>query len=99
MDSNEFPILCSHCLGPNPYVRMQREQGSRQCKMCTAPFVVFRWPNPNVKSGNQARGTARHRKTEICRNCALACNACQSCVLDINTGLPLAVRELAGTDI
>lgn len=83
---DEFPILCETCLGENPLVRMTKEQGGRACKICERPFTVYRWkPGPK----------ARYKKTELCRTCARIKNACQTCILDLQFGLPLAVRDQA----
>ena len=59
----------------------------RECKICERPFTVFRW-----KAGNEG---ARHKMTEICRTCAKVKNACQTCVLDLRFGVPIAVRDAA----
>lgn len=47
---------------------------------------MFRW-----KPGNDAR----FKKTVICREVALAKNVCQVCLLDLDTGLPVQVRDTA----
>lgn len=82
----EFPILCETCLGENPYLRMTRERFAKACKICDRPFHVFRWrPGPR----------ARFKKTEICGTCAKLKNVCQTCILDLQYGLPVQVRDEA----
>lgn len=82
--NEEFPILCETCLGPNPMLRMTRQDHAKACKICERPFTVYRWkPGP----------TARYKKTELCRTCAKLKNVCQTCVLDLQYGLPVQVRD------
>lgn len=54
--------------------------------MCTRPFTVFRW---------QPGSTARFKKTEICQTCSKSRNVCQTCLLDLQFGLPTQVRDTA----
>lgn len=82
----ETPILCETCLGPNPYVRMSKQSFGKECKICDRPFTVFRW-NPGAGM--------RMKKTEICTTCSKIKNVCQTCVLDLQYGLPVQVRDTA----
>ncbi|KAJ2026682.1 Pre-mRNA-splicing factor slt11 [Coemansia sp. S85] len=80
----EFPILCETCLGENPYVRMTKERLGKECKICAKAFTIFRWL--------PGRGM-RYKKTEICPTCAKLKNVCQTCILDLEHGLPVQVRD------
>ncbi|XP_044728118.1 pre-mRNA-splicing factor RBM22 [Chrysoperla carnea] len=82
----EFPILCQTCLGDNPYIRMMKEKYGKECKICSRPFTVFRWC-PGVRM--------RFKKTEICQTCSRLKNVCQTCLLDLEYGLPIQVRDAA----
>lgn len=82
----EFPILCQTCLGDNPYVRMIKERFGKECKICTRPFTIFRWC-PGARM--------RFKKTEVCQTCARLKNVCQTCLLDLEYGLPIQVRDAA----
>ncbi|XP_070544390.1 pre-mRNA-splicing factor RBM22-like [Ptychodera flava] len=82
----EFPILCQTCLGDNPYVRMTKEKYGKECKICARPFTVFRWC-PGARM--------RFKKTEVCQTCSKLKNCCQTCLLDLEYGLPLQVRDAA----
>ena len=46
------------------------------------PFTVFRWC-PGAKM--------RFKKTEVCQTSAKVKNACQTCILDLEYGLPIQV--------
>ncbi|CAH8379562.1 unnamed protein product [Eruca vesicaria subsp. sativa] len=83
-ERSDFPILCQSCLGDNPYLRMALANFDKECKVCTRPFTVFRWrPGRN----------ARYKKTEICQTCSKLKNVCQVCLLDLEYGLPVQVRD------
>jgi len=85
-ESADFPILCQTCLGDNPYIRMTKEKFGKECKICTRPFTIFRWC-PGAKM--------RFKKTEVCQTCAKVKNVCQTCMLDLEYGLPVQVRDHA----
>ncbi|KAF7494274.1 Pre-mRNA-splicing factor RBM22 [Sarcoptes scabiei] len=88
-EDESFPILCQTCLGDNPFLRVMKEKYGSECKICNRPFTTFRWcPGPKM----------RYKKTEICSICARAKNICQTCLLDLQYGLPVQVRdEILGT--
>ncbi|XP_022657967.1 pre-mRNA-splicing factor RBM22-like isoform X3 [Varroa jacobsoni] len=82
----EFPIVCQTCLGEIPYIRMMKDKYGKECKICARPFTVFRWcPGPK----------SRFKKTEVCQTCAKLKNVCQTCLLDLDYGLPVQVRDQA----
>eukprot|EP01100_Stratorugosa_tubuloviscum_P007799 TRINITY_DN3212_c0_g1_i1.p1 TRINITY_DN3212_c0_g1~~TRINITY_DN3212_c0_g1_i1.p1 ORF type:complete len:355 (-),score=143.14 TRINITY_DN3212_c0_g1_i1:24-1088(-) len=83
-EQSDFPILCATCLGDNPYIRMTKNEFGQECKICARPFTVFRW-KPGAK--------ARFKKTEICQTCSKLKNVCQVCLLDLEFGLPVQVRD------
>uniref|UniRef100_A0A7E4ZV46 Pre-mRNA-splicing factor RBM22 n=1 Tax=Panagrellus redivivus TaxID=6233 RepID=A0A7E4ZV46_PANRE len=85
-EDSEFPILCNTCLGPNPYIKMTKNKYGDECKVCNRPFTSYRW--------QPGRG-ARHKKTEVCQTCAKMKNVCQTCLLDLEYGLPVQVRDQA----
>lgn len=85
-ENSEFPILCQTCLGDNPYVRMIKERYGKECKICSRPFTIFRWC-PGARM--------RFKKTEICQTCCKLKNVCQTCLLDLQYGLPTQVRDAA----
>ncbi|XP_044252732.1 pre-mRNA-splicing factor RBM22 [Tribolium madens] len=82
----DFPILCQTCLGDNPYIRMTKEKYGKECKICARPFTVFRWC-PGARM--------RFKKTEVCQTCSKLKNVCQTCLLDLEYGLPIQVRDAA----
>lgn len=90
-------------LGDNAFVRMvcrvafqvcsfaddgaqSKQEFGRACGTCARPFTVFRW---NPGSG------ARYKTTVICQTCAKIKNVCQTCLLDLEYGLPTQVRDTA----
>ncbi|XP_044506359.1 zinc finger CCCH domain-containing protein 49-like [Mangifera indica] len=85
-ERSDFPIICESCLGDNPYVRMTKADYDKECKICTRPFTVFRW-----RPGRDAR----FKKSEICQTCSKLKNVCQVCLLDLEYGLPVQVRDTA----
>ncbi|XP_041363018.1 pre-mRNA-splicing factor RBM22-like [Gigantopelta aegis] len=85
-EDSEFPVLCQTCLGDNPYIRMTKEKFGKECKICVRPFTVFRWC-PGARM--------RFKKTEVCQTCSKIKNVCQTCLLDLEYGLPVQVRDAA----
>ncbi|CAE8589755.1 unnamed protein product [Polarella glacialis] len=83
-EKGSFPVLCETCLGDNPYVRMQKEDYGVECKICVRPFTIFRW-----KAGTMGR----YKATIICQSCAKVKNVCQTCLFDLEYGLPVQVRD------
>merc|ERR1719271_1885193 len=63
---------------------MQREDAASQCKICVRPFTVFRW-----KAGTKGR----YKSTIICQSCSRLKNVCQTCLFDLEFGLPVQVRD------
>ncbi|KAF7294836.1 Pre-mRNA splicing factor [Mycena indigotica] len=85
-ESTDFPVLCETCLGDNPFIRMSKQDFGRSCGTCARPFTVFRW-NPGAGM--------RFKNTVICQTCAKVKNVCQTCLLDLEYGLPTQVRDMA----
>ena len=83
-ESSETPIICETCLGDNAYVRMTKEPHGNACKICEKPFTVFRW-----KAGSKGR----FKSTIICQTCAKMKNVCQTCIFDLQYGLPVQLRD------
>jgi pre-mRNA-splicing factor RBM22/SLT11 len=91
------------CLGDNPYVRMTKDALGAECKICARPFCVFRFTfhsqvyNRNIVLKRLIRwkpgSKARYKKTEVCQSCSKIKNCCQTCLLDLQYGLPLQVRD------
>jgi hypothetical protein len=70
-----------------PLIILQSKQEyGRSCGTCARPFTVFRW--------NPGQG-ARFKTTVICQTCAKVKNVCQTCLLDLEYGLPTQVRDTA----
>jgi len=65
---------------------MMKERYGQECKICNRPFTIFRWC-PGARM--------RFKKTEICQTCSKLKNVCQTCLLDLEFGLPVQVRDEA----
>jgi len=81
-DVSDFPLVCEKCIGENPYIKMSKANFDLECKMCIRPFDVFRW-----------KTQGKFKRTEICLTCAKVKNLCQSCLLDLNFGLQMELRD------
>ncbi|KAB5559643.1 Pre-mRNA-splicing factor slt-11 [Coniochaeta sp. 2T2.1] len=86
-ESTDFPSVCENCLPANPYVKMLKEDFGAECKLCTRPYTVFQW------AADRAHG--RKKRTNICLTCARLKNACQCCIMDLQFGLPIVIRDKA----
>lgn len=65
-------------------MRMTKHKYGADCKICLKPFTIFRWcPGKGM----------RFRRTEICQTCCKLKNTCQSCILDLQYGLPVQIRD------
>ncbi|XP_073960617.1 pre-mRNA-splicing factor RBM22-like isoform X2 [Choristoneura fumiferana] len=63
-----------------------KEKYGKECKICVRSFTGFRWcPGSRM----------RCKKTEICQTCSNIKNVCQTCLLDLEYGLPVQVRDAA----
>lgn len=83
-DESQLPALCETCLGPSPFLRMQRLPLMSECHVCKRPMTAFRFqPGPQ----------ARYKKTVICKVCSDLKNACQCCINDLTYNIPLKVRD------
>ncbi|CAG5115684.1 unnamed protein product [Candidula unifasciata] len=63
-----------------------KEKFGKECKICARPFTVFKWC-PGARM--------RFKKTEVCQTCSKMKNVCQTCLLDLEYGLPVQVRDAA----
>lgn len=61
-----------------------KDKYGRECKICERPFTTFRW---------QPGKGARYKNTELCQTCAKVKNVCQTCMFDLEYGLPVQVRD------
>ncbi|KAH7650226.1 hypothetical protein FG379_003305 [Cryptosporidium bovis] len=82
-DAN-FPIVCDKCLGETKFLRVTKSSQEKSCKICNRPCTVFRWKILSSK---------KYAQTSICYTCGKLRNVCQSCICDMNFGLPLYHRE------
>lgn len=79
----DFPIICESCLGPNPYTRMMKTKMAKECRISDTPFTAFRWQG----------ALRRWKETIVCAAVAREKNICQSCLNDLEYGVPFNVRD------
>lgn len=75
-----------YLINPILHFAQTKEPYGNECKICLRPFTVFRWC-PGAKM--------RFKKTEICQTCSHLKNVCQTCILDLEYGLPIQIRDQA----
>eukprot|EP00914_Ancora_sagittata_P028938 GHVO01057105.1.p1 GENE.GHVO01057105.1~~GHVO01057105.1.p1 ORF type:complete len:226 (+),score=20.41 GHVO01057105.1:136-813(+) len=63
---------------------MIRAKMDKECKICARPYTAFRW---------QAGRKGRFKNTIVCQTCAKLKNVCQTCLFDLEFGLPVQVRD------
>lgn len=78
--------FCERKVNYTVFYLQTKEKYGKECKICARPFTVFRWC-PGARM--------RFKKTEICQTCSKLKNVCQTCLLDLEYGLPIQVRDAA----
>lgn len=63
---------------------MTKANAGAACQICERAFTTFRW-----KAGSKGR----FKSTVVCQMCARMKNVCQCCLLDLEFGLPVQVRD------
>ena len=90
---DDFPIICNTCLGENPYLRMLKGTMGKECRISGRPFNSFRWQGAHNK----------WKETVVAPEVAREKNCCQSCLNDLEYGVPFHVRDhlldALGTDM
>lgn len=91
-ERSDMPIVCETCLGPNPYVRMQRVRCIMPLRRgCLPKHVTLFTALQQIEYGGQCHVSgrpytvfrwkpgpnARYKKTIICQEVAKAKNVCQ----------------------
>jgi len=77
-----FPLLYNGILNGEKHFQMSKSRLSKECCICERPFTVFTWRLNGVPY-----------KTYICQICARVANICQVSLLDLDIGIPVAVRN------
>lgn len=86
LSSAWYVVPCALCTVHSLPSYQSKQEYGRSCGTCARPFTVFRW-NPGTGM--------RYKTTVICQTCAKIKNVCQTCLLDLEYGLPTQVRDTA----
>lgn len=77
-----FPLVYQKLLGNETHFQMTKSRLSRECAICERQFSIFFWRRNGIPF-----------KTSICQICAKIANVCQVSLLDLDTGIPIIVRN------
>ena len=78
----QFPLVWKGVLPKEGHFQMQKSRLSRECPICERPYTVFYWRLNGIPF-----------RTCICQICAKSKNVCQVSLLDLDTGIPVVVRN------
>lgn len=78
----KFPLVYKGILPKDTHFQMTKSRLSRECCICERPFSVFFWRINGIPY-----------RTFICQICAKSSNVCQVSLLDLDTGIPVFIRN------